>query len=210
MNTSNANNSDLAKLVNRNGWRLWTPKFRAFLIRKCLEFVLDEPFPKSPRTVPSEVPGMGQRLETPEELLARQKRWLEGNKSLWGYIIEAMDGEAASITAGARANDGLHAYQLLRGRYEPTSASSGLMIFFSLLTFTMTQSLEKHILQFKDKLRELAPHQNWFLNPMQVCSIFLRSLSPKYRQWVQQKMTDADRDPTLLYTPELTYAQTME
>ena len=121
-----------------------------------------------------------------------------------------MDGEAASIAAGARANDGLHAYQLLRGRYEPTSASSGLMIFFSLLTFTMTQSLEKHILQFKDKLRELAPHQNWFLNPMQVCSIFLRSLSPKYRQWVQQKMADADRDPTLLYTPELMYAQTME
>ena len=104
----------------------------------------------------------------------------------------------------------MHAFQLLRGRYEPTSASSGLMIFFSLLTFTMTQSLEKHILQFKDKLRELAPHQNWFLNPMQVCSIFLRSLSPKYRQWVQQKMTDADRDPTLLYTPELMYAQTME
>ena len=102
MNTSNANNSDLAKLVNRNGWRLWTPKFRAFLIRKRLEFVLDEPFPKSPRTVPSEVPGMGQRLETPEELLARQKRWLEGNKSLWGYIIEAVDGEAASIAAGAR------------------------------------------------------------------------------------------------------------
>ena len=85
MNTSLANKSDLAKLVDRKDWRFWTPKFRAFLIRKQLEFVMDQPYPTSPIEVPSEVPGMGQRLETQQELLTRQRRWLEGNKALWGF-----------------------------------------------------------------------------------------------------------------------------
>ena len=209
-NSSSTNKSDLAKLEGRKDWKLWSPKLRAFLIRKNLEFVMDQPFPTNGLLVPSEVPGVGPRLETPEELLNRQRQWLEGNKQLWAHLIEAVEGDAASVAAGARENDGLHAFKLLQERYESSSASSGLMVFFSLLTFVMATSIEKHVQLFKDKLRDLAPHTGWVLNPMQTCSIFLRSLAPKYRPWVQQTMTAADRQPAILYDTERIYQQTIE
>ena len=209
-NTTSSNKKDLAKISGRKDWKLWTDKLRAYLIRSELEFVMDQPFPNFQIMVPSDVPGLGERLESPIELLTRQRGWLEGNKRLWGALIEAVEGDAASVVQGARKQDGLHAYQLLKNRYESTSASSGLMVFFSLLMFTMTEPLEKHVQQFKDKILELAPHKGWALNPMQTCSIFLRSLGPKFRTWVQKTMTDADRNPAILYDPIRIYEQTIE
>ena len=79
---TSSNKKDLAKISGRKDWKLWTDKLRAFLIRSDLEFVKDQPFPKFQIMVPSEVPGLGKRLKTPEELLSRQRGWLEGNKQL--------------------------------------------------------------------------------------------------------------------------------
>ena len=108
-NSSSTNKSDLAKLEGRKDWKPWRPKLRAFLIMKKLGFVMDQPFPTNGLLVPSEVPGEGPRLETPGELLTRQRQWLEGNKQLWAHLIEAVEGDAASVAAGARENDGLNA-----------------------------------------------------------------------------------------------------
>ena len=211
MSTSTSESKkDLAKISGRKDWKLWTNKLRAFLIRSDLEFVMDQPFPNFQIMMPSAVPGGDQRPETPEELLSRQRGWLEGNKQLWGAIIEAVEGDAASVVTGARKSDGLHAYNLLKKRYESTSASSGLMVFFSLLTFNMSTSLDKHVQLFKGRLQDLVPHKGWALNPMQTCSIFLRSLSPKFRPWVQKTMTDADRNPSILQDPHRMYEQTIE
>ena len=61
-NTTSSNKKDLAKISGRKDWKLWTDKLRAYLIRSELEFVMDQPFPNFQIMVPSDVPGLGERL----------------------------------------------------------------------------------------------------------------------------------------------------
>ena len=63
-NTTSSNKKDLAKISGRKDWKLWTDKLRAYLIRSELEFVMDQPFPNFQIMVPSDVPGLGERLES--------------------------------------------------------------------------------------------------------------------------------------------------
>jgi hypothetical protein len=99
----------LAKLEDGEEFEQWIFKFRAWCMRNGFDKIVDE--------------------EEEDE---------EKNKKLWSEIVEACDGEAASVVRDAEEGDGLEAYEKLKERFQSATATKTAALFQGVLEYMGT------------------------------------------------------------------------
>jgi hypothetical protein len=77
----------------------------------------------------------------------------EKNKKLWSEIVEACDGEAASVVRDAEEGDGLEAYEKLKERFQSVTATKTAAMFQGVLEYKQGEvKVAKHVTNWKDLL----------------------------------------------------------
>jgi hypothetical protein len=135
------------------------------------------------------------RVERDGELTSRQLRWDSANSTLWSDIVEATNGEAASVTRQAPTNDGRAAYNLLKQRFNSKSVTTQFMLLKTILEFKYEHGqIETHVVTWENMVRRLGD-LSIKLGPELEIVVFLRTLPASYKQYTTHVMMRTETAP---------------
>jgi hypothetical protein len=125
----------------------------------------------------------------------------EKNKELWSEIVEACDGEAASVVRDAEEGDGLDAYEKLKERFQSATATKTAALFQGVLEYKQGEvKVAKHVTNWKDLLRKMqAADKDMKLTNTIVCVLFLKSLHVRMESYCTYTKMQEKMDPTKVY-----------
>lgn len=125
----------------------------------------------------------------------------EKNKKLWSEIVEACDGEAASVVRDAEEGDGLEAYEKLKERFQSVTATKTAAMFQGVLEYKQGEvKVAKHVTNWKDLLRKLqAADKDMKLTNTMICVLFLQSLNVRMASYCTYTKMQEKMDPNKVY-----------
>ena len=208
----------LATLRNKDGWKQWKPKARAYSSRNEIDLPLEGPEPERQTIEPTNAAANAHnamqqaidagevgvvtepRLEADEEFESRIKgvTWKKHNKRIYNELVEACVEDALEIVQNAPFNDGRAAWLKLEATYEGYSTATTMAQLIEFVNLKQGgQDIGAFVTKWQSLVRKLKDKDITFQPPV-MAVLFLEALNSKFRTYrVQRQMTGDIKLPDL-------------